>query len=124
MTVTDQLSELQGHHSPHIPVSGVPTKIWAADITAVNPDGTIDCRPVWSRAGKARVPVPDSYQPAVGDRVLVANLGGDHQLPIVVCPLTRTNVPSVTGSRSSGAALESLLAVLVGLNLIDDDTTA
>lgn len=124
MTVTDQLSELQGHHAPHVPVSGVPTKIWAADITAVNPDGTVACQPVWSRASKDRVPVPDSYSPTIGDRVLVTNLGGDRQQPIVLCPLTRHTIPSVTGSRSSGAALENLLAVLSAANLIVDDTTS
>jgi hypothetical protein len=105
MTVTDQLSELQGHHSPHIPVSGVPTKLWAADITAVNPDGTIACQPIWSRAGKDRVPVPGSYEPTVGDRVLLANLGGDHQLPIVITALTSAITSSSPPSGPAGGAL-------------------
>lgn len=123
MTTTDQINALQGHVKQHTPVSGVPTRVWVADVITVNPDGTVNCQPVASRASKVNVPVPDAYVPQLGDRVIVTDINGDRQSPVVIATLVRAGVPSVTGSRSSGAALQNLLAVLAAANLIVDNTT-
>lgn len=124
MSNTDDLTALQGHVVKPTPTGGVPTKIWPADVTTVNPDGTVDIQPTTGRASKVNVPVPDTYQPKVGDRVLVTNLLGEPQYPAVLGCLTHAGgVPKVTGSRSSSAALESLLTALAGLGLIVDNTT-
>lgn len=122
MTHTDQLNVLQGHANPSAPSSGVPTRIWQADVVAVNPDGTVDCQPVKGRSTKVSLAVPGTYQPTIGDRVLVTDLDGDPRTPAVLTPLSITP-PTITGSRGGNAALTNLLTALAAAGLIVNHTT-
>lgn len=120
---TDLLNDLQDHAARPHPVPGIPTRIWAANLVVVHPDGTVDIEPVQSRAVKNGVQVPNWYKPHVGDQVLACDLNGNQQTPIVICPLAIT-IPTVTGSRSGGAALTSLLTALASWGLIINNTTS
>lgn len=124
MTTTHRLQALQDHVVKPTPVAGNPTRIWLADVSVVHQDGTVTCQPVSGRATKVNVPVLEPYVPHTGDRVAVTNINGDNQSPLVLGVLARTSIPAVTGSRSGGAALTSLLTILADLNLIVDHTTS
>ena len=126
MTHTDHLNALQGQaHSEH-PASGKPTRIWPADVVTVNPDGSVDCQPLYGRGTKVAVPVPSNYNPSVGDRVLVCDLNGDPRVPLVLGLFNRTR-PTVTGAKSNTAgsipALASLMTELAELGLVTDQTS-
>lgn len=69
---------------PPLPVVGVPTRVTRAEVVTVNDDGTVDVRPTRSRASKASVPVAYGYTPAVGHIVIVCDLDGDPQTPVVL----------------------------------------
>lgn len=58
--------------------------IWLAEVVTVNGDGTVDVRNLRSRATRQRVPGLRGYSPAPGDRVIVADMHGDPQLPQVI----------------------------------------
>lgn len=123
MTVTDDLNALSGHAQPDMPLSGRPSRIWHANVTALNPDGTIDCSPAnGSRAGKIGVLVPSLHHPVVGDTVLLCDLNGDQRHPVMIAALT-AGIPTVTGSKAGNAALASLLAALTARGWIIDHTT-
>lgn len=121
--IHDELSYLQGHVHPGHPSRGTPARTWLAEVITINPDGTVDARPVNSRATKIGVQIPGGYAPTLGDMVLITDVGGDPRQPIVVQPITRT-IPTVTGAKTGNTPLVlSLLAALRDLNLIDDQTT-
>lgn len=104
-------------------VAGRPSPVREGEVATVNSDGTIDVQPVTSRSTRSRVRVPVWYRPRRGDKVLMFRVDGHPQQPVAV-PMSALGAPiAVTGSRASGAALMSLLAALVQLGWIVDNTT-
>jgi len=122
MSSTDNLNAMQGHVAPSRPTNGTPTRVWAADVVAVHPDGTVNAQPVQSRATKVNVQVPVLYKPAVGDRILITDLNGDPQIPVMVGILSGSR-PTVTGAKGGNVALASLITALANLGLVTDNTT-
>lgn len=109
--------------NPPSPVRGNPTRVQQASVITVNPDGTVDLRPVNGRATKVGVPVIAHYVPTIGDVVYYADLDGDPMRPVIVEVLAVQHRPVITGSRSTDAPLQQLLGVLADLGLIVDETT-
>lgn len=87
-TTTQLIAAMQDTSvQPTIGGSGVPARVWAATVTVVNLDGTVDVQPLGSRATKVSVPLLKGYTPTVGDTVVVVDLGGDPQRPAVIAVL-------------------------------------
>lgn len=70
-----------------------PRLLTVAEVLVLNGDGTVDVRVTTSRATRARVPVCVGITPALGDRVVLAHLNGDPQLPLVLASLTAPVLP-------------------------------
>lgn len=92
------------------PVTGKPTRLREAIITSLNKDGTVAARSRVGRKVWEGLPVPSWYGVAVGDLVLVANIDGSSQRPIVICPVsTKANsAPQVTSGFSGEVPLAKL----------------
>ena len=73
--------------APPKPAVGEPSALRLAEVKTVNEDGTVDVRMVTSRAARFAVPYPRWYAPQPGERVLVQDIDGDPDRPVVVAPL-------------------------------------
>ncbi len=67
---------------------GAAAPVTRAQVTVVNADGTVDVSLANSRAGRVAVPAPTWWIPAVGDQVLLTNIDGDQQRPVIVAPIS------------------------------------
>lgn len=73
--------------------TGQATGLRIGEVFAVNADGSVDVRMVTSRATRTRAQCPDTFTATVGDRVLVADIDGAKDQPVVVAALTTTARP-------------------------------
>jgi hypothetical protein len=118
-------------------VRGTPSRIQRAFVTVVKADGTVDARMIGRALTKSTLEVPRWYKPTKGDQILVADIDGDQNRPIVLGFISdakgsskgpqgefhNPNPPKVTGSKGANAALTSLMKALSELGLVVDETT-
>lgn len=98
-STTERLAILQDAMvRPTLQAPGVPVRLWAAQVVVVNPDGTVDVQPVSSRSTKVAVPVAVGVTPTVGDLVVVTEMAGDPQAPLVLAALDAAAVPAPAGA--------------------------
>lgn len=76
-----------GPVDPPLSVRGQAAPLRAAQVTVVNADDTVDVRLLKSRAGRHQVPVVTGLTLAAGDRVIVTDLDGDPNTPVVIAAL-------------------------------------
>ena len=84
MTVYGATANGWGPIDPPTPVQGKPLTAIEYEVVTVNADGTVDVRSRSSRASRIGVPVPPGTVLAIGDRVVIVDLGADQQLPVIV----------------------------------------
>lgn len=96
-----------GPIDPPKPFGGGETRLYECAVANVQGDGTADLAPLAGRAGKMGVRVPEWYSPAVGDRVLAADLNGDPLRPVIAVVLSSDpGTPEVVmSSRGAGITL-------------------
>lgn len=79
----NDLEALQGARLPgHI--TGHPTGLLECEVVAVHSNGTLDARHFGSRSTKMGARYPLWYLPAVGDKVLLAEVTGDERRAVVL----------------------------------------
>lgn len=77
-----------GALAPPTSVAGAPSSMTTGEVVTTNADGTVDVRPTNGRATKASVPVIATYAPGLGDRVVLTDLDGDPNTPVVLAVLS------------------------------------
>lgn len=92
-----------GAMDPPVSVTGQPSRLQQGEVVTVNTDGTVDVRPSNGRGTKTSIEVPTWYLPSSGDRVLVGDLDGDPQRPIVVTVLSGAAGASVGTTPADGS---------------------
>jgi hypothetical protein len=75
-------------------VRGTPSRIQRAFVAVVKSDGTIDARMIGRTLTKSTLEVPAWYKPAKGDQILVADIDGDQNRPIVLQAVSGAGVTS------------------------------
>lgn len=81
------MTSLTGPINPPNYVAGQPSRLLLCEVVTLNPDGTVDVRPINGRATKVAVPVAAGVQVGHGNRVVLAELDGDVNKPVVLSAL-------------------------------------
>lgn len=81
-------------------VTGQATGLIECEVVTLHTNGTLDARGISRRTVNVSARYPLWYEPALGDRVLVAEVQGDQRLRVVLQVIcTKTGgVPAVNGS--------------------------
>lgn len=80
----NDITSLQHHRGLAQPATGNPTGLAEYEVVAVHSNGTLDAKAIGRRTAQIKARYPLWYEPAIGDRVLIAELHGDERMRVVL----------------------------------------